>query len=408
MTTYLEPTNPEEAQEICAELGLPANFFDSQLSAVKKFNPYHDSKGRFATGPDATMDTDMAKQADWLNEKAVLFGYKDADDMAEKNFEAFLSLSKVWRETHVYKGFQKLFKANPYHDEVGRFTTADNAAFVSSGGRWLSFKHSPEGVLSAIRDQLRKTQVSPNLLRQAVDRVAYRKDHNASETAAILDDPGAYWDLVQEEIESLTGMRVEPVRRHFGQSFYEGAFRYTDFADNDKGRLALAKEAVRTMGVGTDATVVMFNEDRKFELNGQEHLYGGWYQFWGQHGPEIAVKGTLPVRSTVRVLAHEVAHHKFRTTIDKAGPDGLSPMDTGLVSAELQKTLEETDGVTPYSRDWWKAFKEGKASVKQAINETLAEIATLSRAERLKMTSKEWRGLYDRMVKEYDALMGAK
>ena len=105
---------------------------------ARKFNPYRDSKGRYSTGPGASMEEDMDLQSQWLDEKARQFGYAGADEFMEKSPEAFMGLASIWRETHTIKweDIARILKFNPFHDEKGRFTTGPKATFVSIGDKF--------------------------------------------------------------------------------------------------------------------------------------------------------------------------------------------------------------------------------------------------------------------------------
>jgi SPP1 gp7 family putative phage head morphogenesis protein len=61
------------------------------------------------------------------------------------------------------------------------------------------------------------------------------------------------------------------------------------------------------------------------------------------------------------------------------------------------KELLEKDGVTPYSRAYWDAWKAGggRVTTDMAINETLAEIASVDSRKEGKNVSKIWRKLYN-------------
>ena len=112
------------------------------------------------------------------------------------------------------------------------------------------------------------------------------------------------------------------------------------------------------------------------------------------------------------LMAHEVMHQKFETVLDKARDEkkdimkemdrltaeGKDPRRDGplkasggvrdsyagrwpvyekidpILSGKASKLAKE-DGVTKYSRMWWDAHSKGHANTKQAIHETLAEMA---------------------------------
>jgi len=133
-----------------------------------------------------------------------------------------------------------------------------------------------------------------------------------------------------------------------------------------------------------------------------EHPKGTIVVYAGQTNPEH-IHG---------LMAHEVMHQKFETVLDKARDEkkdimnemdrltaeGKDPWRDGPLKAsgEVRESyagrwpvyekidpilsgksskLAKEDGVTDYSRMWWDAHKKGHANTKQAIHETLAEMA---------------------------------
>lgn len=135
------------------------------------------------------------------------------------------------------------------------------------------------------------------------------------------------------------------------------------------------------------------------------------------------------------VLVHEIAHQQFQavlnewqkeragivarereiggdvTTVDGSGNVKIKkeyeaefPLATVLEpllgSRPAQKDLIETDGITDYSRDWWKAHGKSEATNMQAMHETIAEMARLDWEGTLHRLvwykdSKTWRPLYE-------------
>jgi hypothetical protein len=199
-----------------------------------------------------------------------------------------------------------------------------------------------------------------------------------------------------------------------------------------------AKEAWIREKVDNTADKLNFPKDRihlstgvhKFMLNGVEHTAGGIAVYskdgytqadTGEHFGmgDIVIfdwKGTgfnedIPVTG---VVAHEIEHQMFRQVMDRYdeelksleqryGRDGLvdrgRTAETGMFmprpdlekefptltaigktdwqSAETAKRLVATDGVTDYSKEYWVAHSQMKATYSLAVNETLAEIANL-------------------------------
>jgi N12 class adenine-specific DNA methylase/predicted ABC-type ATPase len=53
---------------------------------------------------DGSLADDLAKQEKWLTIEAKARGFKTIDEMAEKNYQAFENLAKLWREKHQVDG----------------------------------------------------------------------------------------------------------------------------------------------------------------------------------------------------------------------------------------------------------------------------------------------------------------
>lgn len=104
------------------------------MVGVFKANPYRDAKMRFTTKEKSvhtiSMGVDMEKQMAWLQQRAKEHGKSSVDQLMMDNPQVFGHLAKEWRRYHAYKGLAFIIKANPYHDEHGRFTTKDKAVNV--------------------------------------------------------------------------------------------------------------------------------------------------------------------------------------------------------------------------------------------------------------------------------------
>lgn len=97
-------------------------------------NPYRDILGRFAT---------KEKGVSSGGKKSILGRYNDlravtAAYLHKKTPTKIDMLRYALGLAHKEDGgFASVLKANPYHDEKGRFSTKDKAAFVSSGGKTM-------------------------------------------------------------------------------------------------------------------------------------------------------------------------------------------------------------------------------------------------------------------------------
>jgi len=70
--------------------------------------------------------------------------------------------------------------------------------------------------------------------------------------------------------------------------------------------------------------------------------------------------------------------------------------------------LKEEDGVTEYSKAYWKDFEQGKVSFHIAVHETLAEIAGMHQKDGVIEGSKLYRDYYKAVRDEYQVLTGSK
>jgi hypothetical protein len=169
--------------------------------------------------------------------------------------------------------------------------------------------------------------------------------------------------------------------------------------------------------------------DYEFMLNGEKHYAAGTHD--SQTGMITLYSKRLPISQVRGVLSHEVMHYKFQHALDEFNeeldeimhderngsdsvikPDGsvleqyASDYPVYSVMNELmsnkQYDLQSTDGVTAYSREWWKEYLDGKAPLRNAIHETLAEIARLDETdESLSEVKKPWMDLYRKVNQLY-------
>lgn len=159
--------------------------------------------------------------------------------------------------------------------------------------------------------------------------------------------------------------------------------------------------------LGYDASKISVRtDDRKFTLNGQRYDYAGAAHITGNRIGDIELYAKHLTPSTVaEVTAHEIGHQKFQAFMDdyeresqkmtKATtniafnsymkPNGLlrEPYDkqfplyqkyTEVMTPSVTETFSKSDGITPYSEEWWKSWKDGVATTPQAFHETIAEM----------------------------------
>lgn len=59
----------------------------------------------------STLAEDIAKQEKWLSAEAKARGYKDIEDLAERNYSLFEKLAALWREKNPAEGGVMLSRA---------------------------------------------------------------------------------------------------------------------------------------------------------------------------------------------------------------------------------------------------------------------------------------------------------
>lgn len=119
------------------------------------------------------------------------------------------------------------------------------------------------------------------------------------------------------------------------------------------------------------------------------------------------------------VIAHEIMHGKYQAYLEAHYPKELRIMsDRSVVDnlhahvrdpevmqavddytrfkphSDIFDELEATDGVSKYSKQYWKGYKAGNIHASVAIHETLAEMERLRRTTGRLSGSSVWRGLY--------------
>ena len=182
-------------------------------------------------------------------------------------------------------------------------------------------------------------------------------------------------------------------------SKFEGARRY-----------ALAVTDISKREGFDPGRINITDQEYQFVLNGENHHAAGTAD--RMTGQIRLYMEQLDPRSLNQVVTHEIMHQKFNAFLsdyeaekrevqklpstgnyatDPMKGDGTlrAPYDTqfptytkyvtlleGTNSAKHDRMAQE-DGCTPYSKDWWDAYKAGTASWDKPIHETLAEMASL-------------------------------
>lgn len=194
----------------------------------------------------------------------------------------------------------------------------------------------------------------------------------------------------------------------------------------------------------TIATELGFDPERvtyggsgyKFTVNGEEFTAAANYN--RNNGLVTMFDGALEDAAEVKqILAHEITHAKFHAIVyDKFSAEAVAfskeyqsasyevatsmARANGEVQGEyrdkypvysaLQPYIEgpgmhkmqESDGVTDYSKAYWQAYEKGQTTYLNAVNETLAEIASLKAMGVNKGIAKVWRQAYREVSTLYD------
>jgi len=181
--------------------------------------------------------------------------------------------------------------------------------------------------------------------------------------------------------------------------------------------------------------IVYTNETREFTLAGQKYKYAGSYQLGS---PQIKLyMGQLNSENIKGVTAHEIGHRKFDLLTKmhkiqnemmmqdpgpppdpnhqywwgkKGGTDAIMtptgemrpPYDTKYpivhewAKIQNMRPSLEQDGITDYSKTYWKEWEKGAVNTNTAYHETMAEISRAmgTRGVHSAETGSGWRQLY--------------
>jgi hypothetical protein len=193
------------------------------------------------------------------------------------------------------------------------------------------------------------------------------------------------------------------------------------------------------MAVNPKDVPMRHEEPQEFTVGDQKYRSGGHY-YPSKH--EIAISDNNHPTYVGQLVAHELMHSKFqavrnaydaesaRISGDNRGGDKwIMRASTGELWDEFKPDypvhaalgpdgwgsadeLRKDDGNTDYSREYWKAEGEGKGDTILAVNETLAEMASLdwdaALAPRLwYKNSKVYKRLYKAIHDSYPAVVAA-
>jgi len=163
-----------------------------------KGRPYMDGT-RLA---DGLLADDLAEQEAWLTREAKARGFKSIDEMAEKNYQAFENLAKLWRDKHPVDG--ALLSRN----KNGQFELVDTKTGKVVGGPYSSLQRARawrerrDQEYGAIRYKIREIDTGRSRLS--------RNSQTANQTTAaqradeIISKPAASWKPIDTVMRKLT------------------------------------------------------------------------------------------------------------------------------------------------------------------------------------------------------------
>jgi hypothetical protein len=238
---------------------------------------------------------------------------------------------------------------------------------------------------------------------------------------------GTGWESLTEKLQHLPELHVEATQK------YEA---------NKKHYTEIGNDMIKSLGY-TPGKLTVTDDEYNFTLNGIPGKAAGSADLVTGEVTLYAHQLTGYNDSTLRgILAHEIMHQKFQNVLNEyrkerdevhadqrnpPGEGGYAPRYVIKPDDELREEfapdypvyavmepllgfshnnmdkLAKTDGVTPYSRDWWKAHRNNTATWEQAYHETLAEISNLEVTDpaEYKKVAKPWRDLHKAVVTLY-------
>jgi hypothetical protein len=238
---------------------------------------------------------------------------------------------------------------------------------------------------------------------------------------------GTGWESLTEKLQHLPELHVEATQK------YEA---------NKKHYTEIGNDMIKSLGY-TPGKLTVTDDEYNFTLNGIPGKAAGSADLVTGEVTLYAHQLTGYNDSTLRgILAHEIMHQKFQNVLNEyrkerdevhadqrnpPGEGGYAPRYVIKPDDELREEfapdypvyavmepllgfshnnmdkLAKTDGVTAYSRDWWKAHRNNTATWEQAYHETLAEISNLEVTDpaEYKKVAKPWRDLHKAVVTLY-------
>lgn len=212
-------------------------------------------------------------------------------------------------------------------------------------------------------------------------------------------------------------------------------------AENERIYRPAVRRVCEKLGFNPDDVTISNIDPATFQVNGAQYFMGG--QAHLDTGKIFMYPRYMSTDYFEELLAHEIAHVKYESYLAavaadtahmrldpgpapdpsgqyfwqrRGGTDGMMKPD-GLLREPYDRKyplyhrhtlltmdwegLKRDDGVSSYSRDWWGAATSGKATIKQAYHETIAEMARAHYKSGQLPGSKSWKAIYREVDKHW-------
>jgi len=217
------------------------------------------------------------------------------------------------------------------------------------------------------------------------EALAYIKEEFLSKGRSFAD-PEEYKEM-KANIWDWKHVWQEPVQNRVGMTFTGSG---DTFMPGKQLEARLTQDDLKTVMTKHD---IDYHSVKVVDNLGEFTVSGKTFNMDGEYDPqtkEVRISSSLNKTDLPGILKHEVQHAKLDSVIGKFG--------TAIDSMKTE--LSRGGRVTPYASDWWDAVSKGTATYKDAVDETLAEIATLS-AKQYAQVDHNWQNLYTQVNEEY-------
>lgn len=174
-----------------------------------------------------------------------------------------------------------------------------------------------------------------------------------------------------------------------------------------------------------DGKVLVSDESKIFILNGVAYFYGGSADL---ETGDITIYGDkVDKKSAPGIIAQEIMHNKFQTVMDRYSqearvirsmPGKILKADGELANQALKvqfpiydsmfklfsARLADEGNITPYSTEWWSAWRNNQVTMQQAIQQTLADMARVRYESGKTVGPPVWREMYKVVNQNYAAV----